>query len=72
MRASHWIQAWYNRQQEFEADKMARAYVSEENMVKLLNFLFSQNPAEQIFANNPEWTRSTHPHISSRIQNILR
>jgi len=72
MRTSHWIQAWYNRQQEFEADKMARAYVSEENMVKLLNFLFSQNPTEQIFANNPEWTRGTHPHISSRIQNILR
>ena len=72
MRIGHWVQAWYNRGQEFEADKMARAYVSEENMVKLLNFLFSQNPAEQIFANNPEWTRGTHPHISSRIQNILR
>jgi Zn-dependent protease with chaperone function len=72
MRVSHWIQAWYNRTQEFEADNMALNYASKENMIKLLNFLFSQNPAEQIFANNPEWTRGTHPHISSRIQNILR
>jgi len=71
-RVIRFLQAWYHRTQEFEADGMALTYASPAKLAACLTFMRKHNPGEKILENIPEWARATHPYISSRIQKLLR
>ena len=70
-RVTTFLQAWYHRRQEFEADAMALAHTTPEKLSASLTFMREHNPNEKIQENIPEWARATHPYISSRIRKLL-
>ena len=70
-RATTFLQAWYHRAQEFEADKMALAYTTPAKLTECLTFMRKHNPNEKILENIPEWARGSHPYISSRVRKLL-
>lgn len=70
-RATTFLQVWYHRAQEFEADEMALAYTTPAKLIECLTFMRKHNPNEKILENIPEWARASHPYISSRVRRLL-
>lgn len=70
-RVTTFLQAWYHRHQEFEADAMALSHTTAAKLATSLTFMREHNHLEKIQENIPEWARATHPYIASRVHKLL-